>query len=80
VIQPVIRFFSLIDRLFRLDLINRLLRARLSITGRYVNISVALTAFHVIKPARKGHDIITSNYTCCSPFTLQRMRIKTSES
>jgi hypothetical protein len=65
VIQPVIRFFSLNDRVTLLDLIDRLLRARLSITGRYVNISVALTAFHAVKHVQNEHEILTSDYTCC---------------
>jgi hypothetical protein len=65
VIQLVIRFFSLIDRLVCIDLSVRSLRVRIFIAARYVNIHIASPAFHVIKHVRKEHDIITSNYTCC---------------
>jgi hypothetical protein len=65
VIQPVIRFFSLIDRLVRIDLSVRSLRVRIFIAARYVNIHIAWPAFHVIKHVRKEHDIVTSNYTGC---------------
>jgi hypothetical protein len=65
VIQPVIRFSSLNDCVTLLDLSDRSLRTQLSITACYVNIPVALPAFHTVKHVQNEHEIITSNYTCC---------------
>jgi hypothetical protein len=55
--NPVL--FSLNDLVVHIDLNDHSLRIEIFITNRYVNIHLALSAFHVIKHARKEHDIIT---------------------